>query len=226
MDGAAEARLQGIGQRTEGVDDHNTRPALFHFFDDPLQSTFQTALDRIIGQVDEADALVHLLRVEKGVLLLVPQHLDRWLAENREEEAVRSGVAFSKTNCCARVVFPVPGAPATRLNEPSGTPPPRMTSSPGTPLGSFSITTFFPDSFVDLPGAGRLRPELADGLHAQILAEQHDEQVEQVRQYGGGGRRRLFVGARRQRLRQAGEARGWLPAHGYPASRGCSRCAR
>jgi hypothetical protein len=61
-----------------------------------------------------------------------------------KKSAVRVGVAFANTNWCAIVVFPVPGGPATRLNEPSGTPPPRIRSSPGTPLASLSITTRFP----------------------------------------------------------------------------------
>jgi hypothetical protein len=79
-------RLCGMGQQPEGIDDHNARSAPFHLFDDPLQNSIQTALVRIFAQVEEADALTHLLGVEKAVLLLVPQHLDRWLAQDREEE--------------------------------------------------------------------------------------------------------------------------------------------
>ena len=43
--------------------------------------------------------------------------------------------------CCASVVFPAPGAPAMRLKENSGRPPPRIWSSPGTPVGSRRIAT-------------------------------------------------------------------------------------
>src|ERR1039458_8892468 len=51
------------------------------------------------------------------------------------------GVALANTNWCASVVFPLPGAPATMLNENSGRPPHTISSRPGTPVGSLLIFT-------------------------------------------------------------------------------------
>src|SRR5690606_944890 len=89
-------RPHGVRQGTEGVDDHDPRSALFHFFDDPLQGTFQTALDHVITQVDEADALAHLPEVEERVLLLVAQHLGRGFTEDREEQGSALGSCIRK----------------------------------------------------------------------------------------------------------------------------------
>src|SRR6187401_2769089 len=44
-------------------------------------------------------------------------------------------------NWCASVVFPAPGSPTMTLKEYSGQPPPRMSSSFGTPDGSRLIRT-------------------------------------------------------------------------------------
>src|SRR3984957_766457 len=56
--------------------------------------------------------------------------------------AGRSGVALAKTIWWASVVLPLPGAPAMILKENSGRPPPRISSRPGTPVGSLFIFTF------------------------------------------------------------------------------------
>src|SRR5579859_561046 len=55
--------------------------------------------------------------------------------------AGRSGVALANTIWWASVVLPLPGAPAMILKENSGRPPPRISSRPGTPVGSFFIIT-------------------------------------------------------------------------------------
>src|ERR1700678_1045549 len=55
--------------------------------------------------------------------------------------AGRSGVALANTIGRASVVLPLPGAPAMILKENSGRPPPRISSRPGTPVGSLFIIT-------------------------------------------------------------------------------------
>src|SRR4030095_4260533 len=50
-------------------------------------------------------------------------------------------VALAKMIGCASVVLPQPGVPAMMLKENSGTPPPRISSRPRTPVGSFRIET-------------------------------------------------------------------------------------
>src|SRR5688572_10233484 len=54
-----------------------------------------------------------------------------------------SGLALANMNWCASVVLPQPGAPAMMLKEYSGRPPPRISSSPGTPVDSCLISTGF-----------------------------------------------------------------------------------
>src|SRR4051794_505356 len=91
--------------------------------------------------------------------------------------------------CCASVVLPVPGAPAIRLNEYSGSPPPSTPSSPGTPDGSFRMTTRA-DSLTDSgPRLGLTvvvapvgRPALVGHEHHQVVANEASEQGEQRRE--------------------------------------------
>ena len=52
-----------------------------------------------------------------------------------------SGVALANMIWCASVVLPLPGAPAMMLKEYSGRPPPRISSRPGTPVGSCRMVT-------------------------------------------------------------------------------------
>src|SRR5665213_2772726 len=67
-----------------------------------------------------------------------------------KKSAGRSGVALAKTIWWASVVLPQPGAPAMMLKENSGRPPPRISSRPGTPVGSLLIVTLFGGVIVHL----------------------------------------------------------------------------
>src|ERR1700720_2554571 len=81
--------------------------------------------------------------------------------------AGRSGVALVNTIWCARVVLPLPGAPAMILKENSGRPPPRISSRPGTPVGSLFIVT--------LPGVLKLSPPYRKHGRGRRPAATHPE---------------------------------------------------
>src|SRR3954447_12044866 len=100
-----------------------------------------------------------------------------------------SGVALVNMNWCASVVLPLPGSPTMMLNEYSGQPPPRMSSSFDTPVGSRSMRTFFCGSVMftfDLRGPDRCGfPRSLDERHDQIFADECAEQSNFVGQDSG-----------------------------------------
>ena len=99
--------------------------------------------------------------------------------------AGRSGVALANTIWWASVVFPPPGAPAMMLNEYSGSPPPRISSRPGTPVGSFRIVTRS-SALMVVPRLGRpfrpwrVGPRVAHQAQRQGFADERHQQPEQL----------------------------------------------
>src|SRR5579872_6624184 len=90
--------------------------------------------------------------------------------------------------CCTSVVLPAPGAPAMRLNENSGTPPPRTASSPGMPvarrrIGTLSVMSWSPGN-VPLEV---VRPRVAQQTGRQALADQRGQQLTEGGHYGHCG---------------------------------------
>ena len=81
-------------------------------------------------------AVFDLGRVEEAELLLVAEHLEGRLAQHGEVQGrpLRGGVG--EHHLVGERRLPAPGAPAMMLNEYSGSPPPRISSRPGTPVGS------------------------------------------------------------------------------------------
>src|ERR1700694_25835 len=63
-----------------------------------------------------------------------------------EERGLCSGVALAKQICCARMVLPVPGAPARMTSEPGSSPPPKIRSRSAIPVCSRPMSApIFPD---------------------------------------------------------------------------------
>ena len=83
--GAVPGRL-GLDHRTERVDKHQRRIVAGDLFDDAAQHPAQITGHRVLGQADEAHAVVDRCAVKKLELLLVAQHLERRLAQHREIE--------------------------------------------------------------------------------------------------------------------------------------------
>ena len=109
--------------------------------------------------------------------------------------AGRSGVALANTTWWASVVFPPPGAPAMMLNEYSGSPPPRISSSPGTPVGSFRIVTRSSALMVVPRLSDPFRPRARRATRrapgaASGLADERHQQPEQVGHDGDSRRPR------------------------------------
>src|SRR5512141_3130256 len=84
---------------------------------------------------------------------------------------------------CASVVLPAPGVPARRLKENSGSPPPRIVSSPGTPVSRRRIGTRF---FMDVtPGSpGRSSINRAEQARSQLFADQRVQQLVEILREG------------------------------------------
>ena len=128
--------------RPERVHHDDAGAGRLDLLDDLLQDRVQVLLQHDLAEVDEPDGGVQLGRVEEGELLLVAQHLDGRLAQHGEVEGrpLRGGVGEHRSGGRASSCR-TPGAPAMMLNEYSGRPPPRISSRPGTPVGSFRIVT-------------------------------------------------------------------------------------
>ena len=99
--------------------------------------------------------------------------------------ALCSGVALAKQICWARMVLPVPGAPARMTREPGSSPPPRMRSSSGIPDRSRFTSLPYSCAGVAAPGRGvghldGLQPtqsvaRLADGISRPLQDDSHHE---------------------------------------------------
>ena len=100
--------------------------------------------------------------------------------------AGRSGVALANTIWWASVVFPHPGAPAMMLNEYSGRPPPRISSRPGTPVGSFRMVTLssaliiLPRLPASIPAMDASRPGVTHEAQREGFADEGHQQSEQL----------------------------------------------
>ena len=70
--------------RTERIDKHQGRVEVLHLGQDARQHHVQVTGQRFFGQVDKAHPAVNRLGIEKIELLLVTQHLQRWLAQHGE----------------------------------------------------------------------------------------------------------------------------------------------
>src|ERR1035438_7276295 len=99
-----------------------------------------------------------------------------------------------------RVVLPDPGGPATRLKENSGSPPPRTSSRPLTPVRRRLIVTLsvMPDDPAGT-GCSKVSPDVAKQSFAQRGADQAAEQIAkrlQQRTAGARGGGRASLGER------------------------------
>ena len=71
-------------ERAERIDEHERRVRCLDFRDDPLQDLVEIARQHAVGEIDEPDRFVDQAVVEKVILLLIAQHLQRWLAQHSE----------------------------------------------------------------------------------------------------------------------------------------------
>src|ERR1700678_3860964 len=99
--------------------------------------------------------------------------------------AGRSGVALVNTIWCASVVLPLPGAPAIILKENSGRPPPRISSRPGTPVGSLLIFTLSCRVMIASPPGFRIedreiRPHIEHKSKRKGFSDELRKQAEQL----------------------------------------------
>jgi hypothetical protein len=81
--------VEGTGRdvaddRAERIDEHEARVSLVDLAHDAFESFFQAAFEEVFPEVDESNAVIDLIGVEEGELLLIAEHLERRLAENRE----------------------------------------------------------------------------------------------------------------------------------------------
>ena len=80
----AAVRLGLWNERPKGVHDYNARRKFVHPGLDRRQDLTQIVRQGLIVQVRELHDIVHLRHVKERELLLVPQHLERRLTEDRE----------------------------------------------------------------------------------------------------------------------------------------------
>ena len=134
--GRAGCRRCSLANTTERNESTKTSAGLCAVTSSTMRSQHpvEVAGHGVVGQVDEAHAVVDGLAVEEVELLLVAQHLQRRLAQHGEVErrALRRGqrehdLVRQRGLAAAR-------RPAMRLNENSGKPPPSTSSRPGTPV--------------------------------------------------------------------------------------------
>jgi len=87
------AVLAGKGHRTERVHEDQPWVVSGDFVDDALEHPVEVAGHGVFGQADEAHAAVDGLGFEEVELLLIAQHLQRWLAKHGEVDrrALRGG---------------------------------------------------------------------------------------------------------------------------------------
>jgi hypothetical protein len=76
--------LVGHDHRAKRIDKHQGRVVRLHVLGDLAQHHPQVACDGLVRQIDEANGVVHLVAVEERKLLLIAQHLQRWLAQDGE----------------------------------------------------------------------------------------------------------------------------------------------
>jgi hypothetical protein len=85
-------------QGAEGIDDHNLWSQLLHLADNGVQHAAQIVTQHLFRQIDEMNDVVHLRQVEEGELLLIAQHLERRLPQQREVHAGRAADALANMN--------------------------------------------------------------------------------------------------------------------------------
>src|SRR5947199_353886 len=68
----------------KGIDDDEGRTCRGDFGDDRAEQGREISLAHLSREIDEANRAADLRRIEEAELLLVPEHLDRRLAERRE----------------------------------------------------------------------------------------------------------------------------------------------
>src|SRR5262245_15102945 len=90
--------------------------------------------------------------------------------------------------CCVNVVLPAPGPPTIRLTENSGSPPPRTSSSPATPVLRHLIRTFSGSAISFLSvlelGFGKIWPAAVNHPQSQIVSNESAEIVDEATNYG------------------------------------------
>ncbi len=89
VDERLELDVTGIARRlarqcAKRVHDHHARVRGLHRAPDRIEHASEILLHDRFAQIDEADRLVHLRRIEERVLLLVPQHLQSRFSEHGE----------------------------------------------------------------------------------------------------------------------------------------------
>ena len=76
--------LGGLSDRAKRIDEHNAGVRCLDLLNDPREDLVQRSTDEVLAEIDEADRLIHPFHIEECVLLLIAQHLQRRLADNRK----------------------------------------------------------------------------------------------------------------------------------------------
>ena len=131
-----------LGHRSKGIDNHHAGVRRFDFPNDAFQELLQRAVDHVLAQIDVADRLIHAGDIEEGELLLIAQHLEGGLADDGEVQRGTIGTGEGEHDLLRERRFPRAWSAGNEIEgELRQPPPPRIWSSPGTPVGSRRIAT-------------------------------------------------------------------------------------
>ena len=113
---------------------------------DFVQNAVKAGVDQNLPEIDEANSSIELGDIEESELLLVTQHFERRFAKNGEVKGWTLRSCVGKHKLVRERGLTTSREPAMISKEYSGRPPPRISSSPGTPVGSlltFTLTLSF-----------------------------------------------------------------------------------
>ncbi len=91
------------------VHDHEAGAQLLDLPDDAVQHHPRASVQDLVRQIDEVDAAADLTDVEETHLLLVAEHLDGWLAEQRDVDRRALGGGVGEHDLVGQGRLPSPG---------------------------------------------------------------------------------------------------------------------
>ena len=91
-----------VRDRAKRVDDDGRRVDLLDLGEHAFHDAAEVVIHRLGAEIDEPHRLADLLFVEEAVVLRVPQHLERRLAEHREVQGRRFGRRLARRQSAAR----------------------------------------------------------------------------------------------------------------------------